>query len=300
MTVKQKDYGPLVPGMIGAGMKEIIRRVIQEIRDQRRSFEAKPKLGYGGQLNDLVTTADGAAQNICIRLLKEWFPGYGILAEEDDLKVESLRADGAYFTVDPLDGTKAFARKQSHGIGTMLALVVGEEVIGVVIGDVMTQEIYYYRPESEKVHRISEFRHEERLVVDPERTLLSQHILLRDVPGRHSLGALWFLDAQCSQQESKRFYGFDVVGGSIGISMARLWKGEVGAAMLMPGYRTPWDDTPVLGISLKLGFVYLKVHQETGVLERINPKPPTSTTLIDYETLIVHKSRLAELGVQAS
>jgi fructose-1,6-bisphosphatase/inositol monophosphatase family enzyme len=278
-------------------MREVIRRVIDEIRDQRRTFEAKPKVGYGGELNDLVTTADGAAQEICIRLLKEWFPGYGIVAEEDGLQVPSSRPDGTYFTVDPLDGTKAFARKQSHGVGTMLALVASEEVIAVVIGDVMTQEIYYYRPDSNKVHRISEFKHEERLLINPNQTLLSQYVLLRDIPQLHSEGAQKLLTLNDDGSLPMRFRGISVANGSIGISMAQVWKGEVGAAVLNPGYRTPWDETPILGISHKLGFVFLKIDSVTGALELIDIKPPTKTTKVDYEVLVVHESRLEELGL---
>src|SRR6185503_21353335 len=66
-------------------------------------------------------------------------------------------------TVDPLDGTKAFIRRQSQGVGTMVALVDDGRVQSAYIGDVNTQEIYGFRPASSSVHRISEYETAERL-----------------------------------------------------------------------------------------------------------------------------------------
>jgi fructose-1,6-bisphosphatase/inositol monophosphatase family enzyme len=53
-------------------------------------------------------------------------------------------------TVDSLDGTKAYVRKQFHGIGTMVSLVCDCNVIAAYVGDLMTQEIYGFRPASPK------------------------------------------------------------------------------------------------------------------------------------------------------
>ena len=70
---------------------------------------------------------------------------------------------GTFFTVDPLDGTKAFVRRQSHGVGTMVALVEQGRVVSAYVGDINTQEIYGYRPGSRAVHRITEYETSEMM-----------------------------------------------------------------------------------------------------------------------------------------
>ena len=141
------DYGELNGHSVGTLMKEAVRRAIVAIRSQRFTFEATAKAhGAHGGL-DFVTTADRAAQDVFVELLREWFPDFGIVAEEGALRVPCTHPrHDLWFTVDPLDGTKAFMRRQSHGIGTMIALVRDGVVEAGCIGDVMTQEVYATRP----------------------------------------------------------------------------------------------------------------------------------------------------------
>jgi fructose-1,6-bisphosphatase/inositol monophosphatase family enzyme len=289
------NFGPMNAHLVGIAMKEMVRRVIGAIRTERFVFEAQPKRGYSGEMDDLVTTADRAAQAIYVKLMREMFPTFGIVAEEDELSLpcSDNRFGDIYFTVDPLDGTKAFARKQSHGVGTMISLVRNGEIIAVCIGDVMTREIYYYRPGSDCVHRISEFDHAERLAINEQRRLDDQHILLRDRPEALVSPTLRQLVAPLEQNGA--FKGIEITGGSIGISMARLWKGEVGAAINNKTvYDTPWDSTPVMGISQKLGFVFLKPDERTGKLEVFTPVP-AKVKVPGQEFLVIHSSQLESL-----
>lgn len=289
-----KAYGSVNCHLIGIAMKEMVRRALEVIRDERFIFEAHQKAGFGGELDDVVTTADAAAQAIYVKMIREEFPTFGILAEEDALRVEC--SDPAlgdiYFTVDPLDGTRAYERRQSHGIGTMIALVQDGVCISAYVGDVMTREIYGFRPESAVVHRISEYGHSEHLHVDPDRTLCDQYVLLRKRPedyspllrratAPHRLGGL------CADLE--------VTGGSIGISMARLWKGEVGAAVVGSAHETPWDSTPVIGICERLGFVFLEPDAAGHRLVRREMKPHKEVEHGGREWLVVHESRLPEV-----
>jgi hypothetical protein len=92
-----------------------------------------------------------------------------------------------------------------------------------------------------------------------------------------------------------RFKGIEVESGSIGISMARLWKGEVGAVALLPAMETPWDSAPVIGISKKLGFVFLRAT-EGGKLERYEPRVSAETYRRHEAALVVHEVRLGELA----
>ena len=262
-------------------MKEMVRRAINEIRRQRFIFEAQAKLGYGGECNDLVTTADREAQRIYLKMLRECFPDFGVIAEEDELRVECGSGRQLYFTLDPLDGTKAFGRRQSSGVGTMISLVENGQVLAAYVGDVMTQEIYGYRPESDKVHRISEYEVGETIVVQ-ERPLSQGVLLSREAPWKFN----WPID----QFARDHFKDIDIEGGSIGISFARLWKQEVAALMLGPAYETPWDSSPVIGISRQLDFVFLSTHD--GRFSEIEHKPPLKVERREGNLLVIHRQHL--------
>lgn len=285
-------FGHINPHIVGIVMKEAVRRAIMAIRSERFVFEAKAKTGYSGQLDDIVTTADNKAQAIYIRMISECFPLCGIVAEEEGLRVECTLPGGVsmFFTVDALDGTKAFARKQSHGIGTMISLVYQGRVIAAYVGDVMSQEIYGFRPESQKVHRISEYDHHEILAIRPNFKLSEQYVLLRADP--HKRGSV-IQTLIAPKENGGIFRGIEVTSGSIGMSMARLWKGEVGGAVLNPGHSTPWDFCPVIGISTQLGFVFLK--DEGGKLFQFKPEAYAEIRKIEHDVLIIHESRLAEV-----
>jgi len=274
-------------------MKEMVRRAIVAIRARRFVFEATAKPGRGGNLDDVVTSADREAQAIYLKTLRECFPDLGVIAEEDGLRVDCT-APGArmFFTVDPLDGTKAFVRKQSHGIGTMISLASEGEVLAAYVGDVMTREIYGFRPDSDKVHRISEFDYAETLEISPNRTLARQNVLLRTAPHRYPIPIREIVD---SAGRGSLFKGIDVASGSIGTGMARLWKGEVGGAALLPGADPPWDMCPIVGISKKLGFVFLR-ETAAGRLAIFEPRVSAEATERPHAALIVHESRLAELA----
>lgn len=269
----------------GIILKELVRRAILAIRNERQVFEVSGKVGYSGGMTDVCTSADHKAQAVYLKSLRECFPDFGILAEEDAVAVAPAKGCVSYFTVDPLDGTKAFVRRQSHGVGTMIALLDGGTVISAYIGDINTQEIYGFRPGSERVHRISEFETSEQLVPE-NRPLTDRYVLLRD-PERFYGAA--------SQRLIPRFKNHEIDGGSIGTWLARLWKGEVGAAILPPGFETPWDSAPIIGISLALGFSFLKPSPDEKGWVKYDPIVPQRVTRRDQDALIVHQTNLHEL-----
>src|SRR5215216_2617710 len=106
---------------VGIILKELVRRAMTIIRNERQVFEATVKQGYGGKMDDVFTSADTKAQQVYIKSLRECFPGCAIIAEEGGEADGPDRSADTFFTVDPLDGTKAFVRRQSHGVGTMVA-----------------------------------------------------------------------------------------------------------------------------------------------------------------------------------
>lgn len=279
-----ETFGNLTAPLVGVAMKEMVRRAINEIRRQRFIFEAQAKLGYGGECNDLVTSADRQAQRIYLKMLRECFPDFGVIAEEDELRLECSGDRQLYFTLDPLDGTKAFGRRQSTGVGTMISLVENGQVLAAYVGDVMTQEIYGYRPESDRVHRISEYEVGESIVVQ-ERPLKQGVLLSRDAPWKFS----WEVDRFAREH----FKDIDIEGGSIGISFARLWKQEVAALLMGPAWETPWDSSPVIGICRQLGFVFLAV--EGGKFREVELPPPLKVERRESDLLVLHRQHLTEV-----
>ena len=173
-----------------------------------------------------------------------------------------------------------------------------KDVIGVAIGDVMTGEIYYYRPGSKNTHRLDVHQDEygQILKVETERPLLDQYVLLRDPVEKHSLLSQKLLQLG----PNPLFDSHELTGGSIGISMARLWKGEVGAAILRPGNVTPWDMCPVIGISKRLGYKFYGITggNPATCVQNFHPfefEAKQHTYQNDFEMLVIHDSRVPEL-----
>jgi fructose-1,6-bisphosphatase/inositol monophosphatase family enzyme len=284
-----QNFGALNGHAAGIIMKELVRRAIAAIRAERFRFDVSGKSGYDGSDGDLVTSADRKAQEVYLRGLNECFAGIGIVAEEDDVLVPcTLPGTDAYFTLDPLDGTRAFARRQSHGVGTMLALVVDGQVESAFVGDVMSREVYGYRPASGRVHRISDLDVSEPLVIDTSRPLSAGWLLLHDSPRHYSTWTRHML------RDRRMCADYEVMGGSVGTWAARLWKGEVAAAMLPAGYDTPWDSAPVLGISRALGLATYRIA-ETGPVPVELAVPRSSPVRREYDLLLVHGAHEAEL-----
>lgn len=283
-------FGRLNPHTIGEVMRSCVRRAIQEIRKQRFFFEAKAKDSFYKKGTDLVTSADFESQKIYLKILKENFPYAGIVAEEDFACACNDPDDTPYyyFTVDPLDGTKAFGRRQSHAISTMIAFVWDDVVEGVTIGDVMTEEMYHTRPGSNKVHRISDFETAEELKIDTEIPLTEQYLLFRDDVRSYSPIARRFFDPR-ENKLSNLFRGTQSIGGSIGFTFSCLWKGEVGGLVLEPCHHTPWDLSPLVGITKKLGF-QAYTYNERGVVEPYEFRISTDTYEMKEEVIIIHKS----------
>jgi fructose-1,6-bisphosphatase/inositol monophosphatase family enzyme len=281
--------GELNGHAVGIILKEAMRRAMKRIIAHRLVFEAREKTTESGGAADFETNADTEAQAIYVRMLTECFPGYGIIAEEQRLRHPcKLPLANAYFTVDPLDGTKAFMRRQSHGVGTMISLVVNGEVVCAYVGDINSREIYGFRPGSDSVFRITDQETAQKLAIDPELTLDEQYLLLRDPVTNHSATTQRLI-------REGLFKNHEIGGGSIGIAFARLWKGEVGAIILQARHETPWDFSPILGISEKMGFCFVGINTTNAKVERVYIMPSTETLFFPSETLIVHSSRLKEI-----
>lgn len=88
-----------------------------------------------------LTAADKASNKIIVDALRQAFPSYAILSEEekDDLK----RLDNDYcFVVDPLDGTKEFIKRNGQFTVNIALSYQHKSVMGVIYVPV-TGELYY-------------------------------------------------------------------------------------------------------------------------------------------------------------
>jgi histidinol phosphatase-like enzyme (inositol monophosphatase family) len=74
-----------------------------------------------------VTEADRAAEALVRRLVRESFPDDGVLGEEE---AEHVGTSGRRWIVDPIDGTKAFAR----GVPLYTTLLAVEDETGPLVG----------------------------------------------------------------------------------------------------------------------------------------------------------------------
>jgi 3'(2'), 5'-bisphosphate nucleotidase len=81
----------------------------------------------------ISTDADRRSQEIILSYLHEQFPGDALCAEEDTFTLKQAAQTGSrLWIVDPIDGTRGFARKVGE-FSVMIALVVqGQIVVGVV------------------------------------------------------------------------------------------------------------------------------------------------------------------------
>lgn len=277
----------------GAGVGEVVRDMVQNamscIRALRHSFTVTHKQGYNGS-DDLFTTADTQSQAVYVEAIRKHFPGFGIIAEELGVRIPcTLPGMNAYFTIDPLDGTKAFKRGHSFGVATMIALVVDGVVVCSYIGDVWTGEIFGYEPESTSVQRIyPDGSVYDMTQVDRGTSLNRQYLLLRAAPSNYH-------PAVARMASSPGFRSFEITSGSIGLSMSRLWKGEVGAHVTrQSAHATPWDSTPVIGISQRLGMVWLYADSH-GRLRKYNPPLPLEVSPSPGDLVTVHESHVDEL-----
>jgi fructose-1,6-bisphosphatase/inositol monophosphatase family enzyme len=286
-------YGPLTEPAVGIVLKEVVRRAITVIREHRTAFKVFAKPSYDDRA-DLVTSADLAANDIYVRLLQECFPGYGIVGEEADLRIPcTLDGMEAFFTVDPLDGTRAFARGQSTGIGTQIALTVNGQVVSAYVGDVCTQEIYGFRPGSSKVHRITDYHTAVDLTtIDRSRPLIEQYSLLRK-PSDEYHPLITALVQPAKRGGATRKY--EITSGSIGISMSRLWKGEVGLHVLGAFRENPWDINPLIGMAKQLDLVWLRPTANGTGLVPWQPQPHHDPYVREFDVVVTHRSCVTQL-----
>ena len=121
---------------------EKVASVIEEIAEaeilSRYGKLAKKDIDTKSGPNDFVTAADHAAEAALRRALLDIYPCAGFIGEEgvagDPQSLAQLEGNGAFWIVDPLDGTRNFIERVDE-FGTIVALVVdGETQAGWIYG----------------------------------------------------------------------------------------------------------------------------------------------------------------------
>ena len=100
-------------------------------------FHGPKAITYKGPHNP-VTDADLMAEKACLEVLRDEFPGSGILSEES----APVAGDSGYtWVVDPLDGTRNYAAGIPH-FAVVVALARGDQVLLGVTYDPLLDETF--------------------------------------------------------------------------------------------------------------------------------------------------------------
>lgn len=271
-------------------IEAMVKDAIQIIQIEAANFSQKVKTHYSGSEDDLVTSADLKAQDMYVSMIQKLFPNEGFIGEENGLNIQPKEGYG-YFTIDPLDGTKAFGRMQSIGSGTMIAHVNKDNVVDAVcIGDINTGEIYGFG-EGHKPSR-TRFGVKSLMNAHSDISLTKKYVLLKD----HTEDFPGVLQKLFRAKNGGIFKDIEISSGSIGLLVARLWKNEIGMFILRPdGFDTPWDNTPIIGMNKVMNIVHIKYNITTKEAVVFDPTLPKEVMQKDYIEILTHAGYTDEI-----
>lgn len=98
------------------------------------------QIEYKGDQSPL-TLADKTSNDIIVEIMKQYFPKYAILSEEEKDNKERLKNDYC-FAIDPLDGTKEFIKRNGQFTINIALTYQHRSVMGVIYVPV-TGDLYY-------------------------------------------------------------------------------------------------------------------------------------------------------------
>src|SRR5579871_3662420 len=107
---------------------EAARRAGEALRDEYARFQK-----IADAPADITTDADRLSQEIILKHVRAQFPGDGLCAEEATATLAGAATAGPrLWVIDPIDGTRGFARKNGE-FSVMVAFVEdGRPAVGVV------------------------------------------------------------------------------------------------------------------------------------------------------------------------
>ncbi len=238
-----------------ARVSQIIREVaLAEVMSRWQKLEASDvsyksidgKAGVGGP----VTVADMAAEAALERQLTALLPGSRVVGEEgvaaDPSRLDLFRSDGPIWVLDPIDGTRAYAKGKPE-FDMMVALVVGGVPVAGWIYHPVSGAMYVGERGSGVVFETSDGA-AEKVRVAPPRDLAAMNGLIR---------LSWPKDDPRRELEAKtsRFASLTEPRSS-GRNYARILRGEV--HFLMNFTPHPWDHLSGFFLLSELGHVYAR------------------------------------------
>lgn len=87
--------------------------------------------------NSPLTEADKAAHDVIVKGLEALAGNIPVLSEENTEGFAGVDADGRYWLVDPLDGTKEFIKRNGEFTVNIALIENGKAVLGVVVAPVL-------------------------------------------------------------------------------------------------------------------------------------------------------------------
>lgn len=83
--------------------------------------------------NSPLTQADLRAHQLIAQKLTAWMPAIAVVSEEDEQSLQFRRSIGAFWLVDPLDGTKEFLARNGEFTVNIALIQDGKPIMGVVV-----------------------------------------------------------------------------------------------------------------------------------------------------------------------
>ena len=114
----------------GSGAFEVANEALREAGNVIMAhFHSEKRVSYKAGRSNIVTDVDLLAEEKIIALLREEYPGFGIITEES----EGIAVDSPYiWIIDPIDGTRNYAYGIPHFCVALALAQEGDVILGIV------------------------------------------------------------------------------------------------------------------------------------------------------------------------
>ncbi|WP_447044901.1 3'(2'),5'-bisphosphate nucleotidase CysQ [Vreelandella sp. H-I2] len=123
--------------VIDQALLDAVERIAHEAGDVIMSVYARDFSIEEKEDKSPLTEADKAAHHVIVRGLQALPEQFPILSEEDIESFTGTDAEGRYWLVDPLDGTKEFIKRNGEFTVNIALIENGKPVLGVVTAPVL-------------------------------------------------------------------------------------------------------------------------------------------------------------------
>lgn len=188
--------------------------------------------------DDIQTDADTSVEALIADFVDECYGVYSGIIGEEKIRRKPRGRSRSWKIVDPLDGTKAFARNESYGISSLLSIYEGNEVTSSYIMNPYTDELFYFRAKSPNTWHF--FKDEApQQIVRPEPKPLSKCIigLRSDV----RIYSPFIQDLTLPVEVGGIIKDSRGYSGSFALMIMDLVRGIIQQAIVKPGPQKPWD-----------------------------------------------------------